>query len=120
MKRTKLFFTVLILTITATVTSCKPCKVWATKEKPDRDERTVRNTSAPPPPRYYSSAALIISPTPGFVMKRYSDGRYYHRSQQGFMYWKGYDNRFYLDRTHFSRASYSKWEYEQWKRYSRR
>ena len=120
MKRTQLLSAALILTIAATVTSCKPSRVWSTQEKNEREERTVRNTPAPPPSTYYrSSAALVISPTPGFVMNRYSDGRYYHRNPQGFMYWKGYDNRFYLDRIYLNRVSYSKWEYDQWKRYSR-
>lgn len=125
MKRMQLQSFLFVFAAAITFASCKPSKVWATKDKDknkhDRqDERTVRNTPPPPPAtRYYSSAALIISPTPGFVMNRYSDGRYYHRSPQGFMYWKGYDNRFYLDRSYLSRVSYSQWEYEQWKRYTR-
>jgi hypothetical protein len=53
-------------------------------------------------------------------MNRYPDGRYYHRSAQGLLYWKGYDNRFFLDRNYLRRVSFSKWEYDEWKRYSRR
>jgi len=119
MKGTPLRFLLFAFIAALTFTSCKPSRVWATKDKQER-ERTVRNTPAPPPPsRYYNSAALIISPTPGFVMNQYSDGRYYHRNQQGLLYWKGYDNRFYLDRSYLNRISYSKWEYDEWKRYSR-
>ena len=117
MKQMQLFSAVLLITLTATMISCKPSRVWATKEK-HREDRTVRNTQTPPP-RYNSSFSLIISPTPGFTMNRYSDGRYFHRSPQGFLYWKGYDNRFFLDRTYLNRVSYSQWEYEQWKRYSK-
>lgn len=123
MKRMQLLFAVLIITITATVTSCKPSRVWATKEKEKKD-RTVRNIPEQSSSRYYNpiaigSVSLIISPTPGFVMNRYADGRYYHRSQQGLLYWKGYDNRFFLDKSYLKRVSYSQWEYDQWKRYNR-
>ena len=34
-------------------------------------------------------------------------------------YWKGHDNRFYLDRSYLNRVSYSKWEYNDWKRYKK-
>lgn len=106
-----------MLAATLVFTSCKPSRVWATDERTERYPET-----SPPPspaPRYYPSASLVISPTPGFTMNRYSDGRYYHRSPNGFMYWKGYDNRFYLDKSYLNRVSYSKWEYDEWKRYSR-
>ena len=124
MKRMQLHFLLFAFAAAIAFASCKPSRVWETKGKHDPsinsgEERTVRNAPAPLPPRYYNSASLIISPTPGFVMNRYSDGRYYHRSPQGFMYWKGYDNRFYLDRSYLSRMNYSQWEYEQWKKYSR-
>ena len=124
MKRIQLLSAGLIITLAAIVTSCKPSRVWATKEKDreernDREERTVRNNPAPPFHSYYSPASLVISPSPGFVMNRYPDGRYYHRSPQGFLYWKGYDNRFFLDRSYLNRVSYSQWEYDQWKQFNR-
>lgn len=115
----QLFSAALIIIAAATLTSCKPSKVWATKDRDrDRDERTVRNEPAPPP-HYYSNVSLIISPSPGFVMNRSSDGRYFHRSPQGYLYWKGYDNRFFLDRSYIHKVRYSQWEYDQWKRFSR-
>lgn len=117
MKRTFILSTVAVVVAALIFTSCKPSRVWATKEKEPRN-RTYRNTE-PAPPRYYNAVSLIISPSPGFVMRQYPDGRYYHRSPQGYMYWKGYDNRFYLDRTYLGRVSYSRWEYDEWKRYSR-
>lgn len=109
--------------------ACQPSRVWANKKKnkEDREYREYREDEAyrqppppAPPPRYYASAALIISPRPGFLMKQdASTGRYYHRSAGGYLYWKGYDNRFYIDRTHLSRLSFSEREYDEWKRYSR-
>ena len=123
MKRMQLLSAVLFISVAATVTSCKPSRVWATNEKKDKKEKQSRaeeRYSPPPPPsRSYVSAALVISPTPGFFMNRYSDGRYYHRSPNGFLYWKGFDNRFFLDRSYLDRVRYSEREYEQWKRYSR-
>lgn len=111
------------------LTACQPSRVWATKKKKKEDreyrddrEREVYRQPPPaaPPPRYYASAALIISPRPGFVMKQDgSSGRYYHRSSAGYLYWKGYDNRFYIDRSHLRRLSFSEREYDEWKRYSR-
>ncbi len=104
------------------LTSCKPSRVYATKKK--------ERETAPPPPRnereyrqpvrtsnYYSSS-LIIHPTPGFVMKRYPDGRFYHRNQYGMLYWKGYDDRFYLDRAYLNRVRYTQAEYNQWRRFA--
>jgi hypothetical protein len=118
MKRMQLLSAALIITVAATSFSCKPSKVWATKDKHKKETRTVRRTPAPPP-RNYHAVALVISPTPGFVMNRYADGRYYHRSPNGLLYWKGYDNRFFLDRSYLNRVSYSQWEYDEWRRYSR-
>jgi hypothetical protein len=113
MKRILLLSTVAALSAAFIFTSCGPSRVYASKEK------TYRNPAPPPPPRYYNSVSLIVSPTPGFVMKQTPDGRFYHHSPQGYTYWKGNDNRFYLDRSYISRVSYNKWEYNEWKRYSR-
>jgi hypothetical protein len=114
MKRTFILTTVTVLFAALLITGCKPSRVYATK---DRGSRT--QPPPPPAPRYYASVSLIISPTPGFRMSQYGDGRYYHRSQDGLLYWKGYDNRFYLDKSYLTRVSYSKWEYKEWKRYSK-
>ncbi len=70
-------------------------------------------------PRYHSSLSLIISPYPGLRMERYPDGRYYYRSPEGYMYWRGYDNRFYLDRSHINHVQYNHREYNEWNRYNR-
>ena len=122
----------LILAATSLI-SCRPSRVYADNrdkdqrdDRDDRDDRDYRSNRdyypAPPPPppvRTYASFSLIISPYPGFVMNRYPDGRYYHRNSAGFMYWKGYDNRFYLDRSFLPRVRYSQGEYNQWKRFSK-
>lgn len=124
-----------MLVLVASITGCKSSRVWANKDKDDREERREERREeqrddrmddrmddyrpAPPPPaRSYSTVPLIITPTPGFVMKQTPEGRYYHRSPQGLLYWKGANNRFCLDRMYLSRVSYSRWEYEEWRRYS--
>ncbi len=121
MKQIQLLTAALIIFLAATITGCKTSRVWETK---DNEDRTVRNTPAPAPRHYNPPAtrsfSLIISPSPGFVMNRYADGRYYHRSQNGLLFWKGYDNRFYLDKSYLHRVSYSRWEYDEWKKYSRK
>lgn len=122
MKRTSILSVIAVLTLAITFTSCKPSRVWATKEKePKRysEPETYRRPEPPPPPRYASYVSLIITPSPGFVMKQNPNGRFYHRTHDGYLYWKGYDNRFYIDRSYLGRISYDKWEYSQWKKYSR-
>jgi hypothetical protein len=116
MKRTFMLSAIAVVAIAITFTSCQPSRVWATKKKEPKtynEPERYRRPEPPPPP-------LIITPSPGFVMKQNPGGRFYHRNQQGYLYWKGYDNRFYLDRSQLSRVSYNKWEYDEWKRYSRR
>ena len=71
-----------------------------------------------PAPR--SSVSLIISTRPGLVMNRYPDGRYYYRSPEGYMYWRGYDNRFYLDRQYYNRGYNNHYQYNDWNRYWRK
>lgn len=126
MKR-KFMLSLAAVTVAALVfTGCQPSRVWANKkknkeEKEYRESETYRRPPPPPPAsRHYASAALIITPSPGFVMKQHpSNGRYFHRNPSGYLYWKGYDNRFYIDQSHLNRISYNRWEYEEWKRYSR-
>ena len=139
MKRTFILSLAVLFTAALVFSSCQTSRVWETKKKNkdkdreyqedradrDRDYRDYREPDyrpAPPPPaptRYNRSTSLIISPTPGFVMKPATGGRFYHRSPSGLLYWKGYDNRFYLDRSYIDNISYSRGEYEEWRRYSR-
>jgi hypothetical protein len=139
MNRMPLLTAALAITIAFAFTSCKPSKVWATKDRDDKKEKKYerddrddryddryaredrydrydRPTPPPPAPRL---TRLVITPTPGFTMQQHPDGRYYHRTPAGLMYWKGYDNRFCLDRDQLRKVSFSERDYEEWKRYSR-
>ena len=116
MKRKFIFSIAALFSIALFFSACKSSRVWETKPR--------QSKYPPPPPRYnpqpparYAVTPLIISPRPGFTMNQFSDGRYYHRSNRGFLYWKGIDNRFYLDRTYLNRVQYTKWEYKEWKKY---
>jgi hypothetical protein len=120
MKSLPLITAAVAIVTVVSFTSCRPSRVYANKEKQREAE------PPPPPPRqptrtYHSSSSstssLIIAPTPGFVMKHYPDGRFYHRNRYGMLYWKGYDDRFYLDRAYLSRVRYNNAEYNQWRRY---
>lgn len=123
MKRTFILSAAAVLVMAVTFTSCKPSRVWATKKKEPKEYREPetyrRPEPPPPPPPRLSYVSLIITPTPGFVMRQDNEGKFYHRTASGFLYWKGYDNRFYLDRSYLSRVNYNRWEYTEWKRYSR-
>jgi hypothetical protein len=119
-----LFPSIFILGLLAT--GCKPSRVWSTKKKENNEKETpiVNNRPpvaqpAPPPPRYYNATPLLIIPTPGFVMKQDRDGRFFHRTPQGLLYWKGYDNRFYLDSYYLAQVSYRTNEYNDWNSYRR-
>lgn len=124
-----------ILLLALSFTSCKTSRVWANKDKESKEERQeareerreerqderyddYRPAPPPSPSRTYSSVPLVITPTPGFTMKQTPDGRYYHKTPQGYLYWKGANNRFCLDRMYLSRISYSNWEYDEWRRYN--
>lgn len=54
------------------------------------------------------------------VVNRYGDGRYYYRNPQGMMYWRGADNRYYLDRRYVGRNDHRHRQYNDWRRYGRR
>lgn len=75
-----------------------------------------RPYSSSPAPNSRTYTSLIITPSPGFTMNHYPDGRYYHKSRQGFIYWKGNDNRFFLDKKYIGRVHYDQREYNEWKR----
>ena len=73
-----------------------------------------------PPPPSRSSVSLIINGGPGLMVNRYNDGRYYYRSPQGYTYWRGYDNRYYLDQRHMQRSYHRNNQYNDWRRYNSR
>ena len=123
-----------ILALATLFTSCQPSRVWANKKKEpkekdyknDRDDRDrdrevtyqERRLPPPPPPQAprYERVSLVVTPYPGFTMKQTNDGRYYHTSNRGLTYWKGYDNRFYLDSRDIRNVSYTRQDYEEWRR----
>lgn len=122
MKQTFFFSVSTVLSLFLVLLSCKSSQVWETKEHIERTIPPPSSTSkqySPAPVRYNITATLIISPRPGFTMNQTRDGRYYHRNQQGFVYWKGYDNRFYLDDSYLNRVNYTKLEYKDWKKYKK-
>jgi hypothetical protein len=71
-------------------------------------------------PAARTSVSLIISPGPGLVISHYPDGRYYYRSPQGYIYWRGRDSRYYLDRTYIGKVHYNQREYNEWRDNDRR
>jgi hypothetical protein len=103
MKMAKILQAVALMLLVGTVASCSS----------GRDYPTAPRT------HYNSHASLILSPRPGFTMSRNPDGRFFHRSPQGFVYWQGYDNRFYLDKAQVKKVRYSQREYREWKRFGK-
>lgn len=67
----------------------------------------------------YRGYPLIIIRTPDIIISRYNDGRYYYRNPAGYLYWKGYDDRFYLDEQYLNDNGYDNDEYNDWKRKGR-
>ncbi len=104
MRRTGILQTVLLVAIVGLLAGCY-------------SGRTYRTYPPPPPPPVRANVSLIISPFPGIVISAHPDGRYYYRSPQGYMYWRGYDNRYYLDRQYLGRFNYDRREYNEWRRY---
>lgn len=62
--------------------------------------------------------SLVIDSSPGLVISRHSDGRYFYRGPNGYTYWRGRDNRYYIDRSHIKRGGggYDRGQYNTWKR----
>lgn len=68
-----------------------------------------------PPPR--TSVSLILHGGPGLAINRYRDGRYYYRAPNGYIYWRGHNNQYYLDRKYMSRSYSRHQQYNDWRRY---
>ncbi len=58
---------------------------------------------------------LVIVYTPGIVIRRYADGRYYYTSTAGYTYWKRSDGRYYIDEKHLKGIEYEASDYDDWK-----
>ena len=101
MKRVRIVQAAFLLAIAALIASCSSSR---------------RNTYADYYPPNEPQFSLIIHSNPGLSVRRYHDGRYYYRNPQGYMYWKGYDNRYYLDRSYVGKGYYRHREYNDWKK----
>jgi hypothetical protein len=62
----------------------------------------------------YHIYPLIILRRPDIIIGRYNDGRNYYKDPEGFIYWEGYDDRFYLDKKYLSNIRYDMSEYKEW------
>ncbi|MDP4264857.1 MAG: hypothetical protein Q8941_20180 [Bacteroidota bacterium] len=102
MKRIRIVQAVAILAIAVTITSCGPAREYH---------------SGYYGPRPQANFSLIISSSPGLVVLRDPGGRYYYRDPRGYIYWRGYDNRYYLDRRYISREYHHHEQYNEWRRY---
>ena len=101
MKKISLIYPAVILVAIVTLTSCST-RVYG-----------------PPPPPPRASVSLILNAGPGMMINRYSDGRYYYRAPNGYMYWRGYNNRYYLDQRYIS-PYHRHNQYNEWRRNYRR
>lgn len=104
MKRIRIVQAAVLLAVAVVVASCGPGRDYHGRHYP---------------PRNGPGISLIISSSPGLVILRHPSGRYYYRDQRGYVYWRGYGNRYYLDRRYMSRSYYGHRQYHEWKRYHR-
>ncbi len=65
--------------------------------------------------KYANAYPLVIVYTPAIVIRQHSDGRYYYKNSSGYTYWKGHDERYYLDEKHLKGLDYEVTEYDDWK-----
>jgi hypothetical protein len=106
MKKSRIIQAAIAIAFASLLASCGP-----SREYPDYSYY---------PSRSQSSFSLIINPSPRIYATRYYDGRYYYRSPEGYLYWRGNDNRYYLDRSYVGKVRYNKNEYNEWNRYYNR
>ena len=68
------------------------------------------------PDNVYTSRTfpLIIKKTRDMVVERDRNGRLFYRHPEGIVYWKGLDERYYLDERYLSYARYTDKEYKDW------
>ena len=100
MKRIRIVQAVLLVAVVALVASCSSSR---------------RNSYPETYPPRQSNFSLIIHSSPGMAVNRHHDGRYYYRNPNGYMYWRGNDNRYYIDRSYMNRGRYDRGQYNAWK-----
>src|SRR6186997_2883482 len=131
MKMIKILQTAGLFSILIIVVSCRSSRPVYEERYPPREYPSY--PPPPPPPVYYPGPQnlppgqrkkygyanhrypLIVVRTPDIRIGRYNDGRYYYRNPEGYMYWKGYDDRFYLDEQYLNDNGYNEEEYNDWK-----
>src|SRR5690349_18423251 len=89
MKRIRIVQAAVLLAVAVVIASCGSSRDY-------RDRRY--------PPRTETSVSLVINAYPGLVVLRHPSGMYYYRDPRGFVYWRGYGNRYYLDRRYMNRS----------------
>jgi hypothetical protein len=102
MKTIKIVPVVLLLCIVAVITSC-----GTSRDYPNRSY-----------PRSQANFSLIVNSSPGLMVTRHPNGMYYYRDPRGYTYWRGNDNRYYLDRRYMNRSYYGHQQYNDWRRYN--
>jgi hypothetical protein len=145
MKSIKFLQTAILIMLVAAAASCSTNRQFPSERYPQHDRNIViitnRNPQNLPPGQAkkiyggqsakpyaygqqkkhhgydyrYRRIPLIIIRTPDIIIGRNHDGRYYHRNADGFIYWQGYDSRFYIDETYLNRISYDNNEYNDWR-----
>ena len=101
MKTIKILQAVLLITVVGMAASCS----------------TSRDYRNGPHPSSNVGFSLIIGTPPGMAVLRHHSGAYYYRDPHGYIYWRGYGNRYYLDRRYMSRSYYGHQQYNDWRRY---
>jgi hypothetical protein len=101
MKKVKIVQAVLLIAVVAMTASCSTSRQYHSREY-----------SGPG-----SNLSLIIGPSPRLVIMRNPNGMYYYRDPIGHIYWRGYDNRYYLDKRYIGRSYHQHQQYNDWKRY---
>jgi hypothetical protein len=103
MKTTRIVQAAVLVAVAAIITSCSSGREYYSA-----------------PPRTQANFSLIINPSPSYVVRRSPDGRYFYRLPNGYTYWRGADQRYYLDRRYMSKKYYHHNQYNDWRSYGRR
>ena len=98
MKRSRIVQAAVLVVVMAILASC-----GSTRQYPDTHSRTQVGFS------------LILNPSPSYVVYRHPDGRYYYRSSNGYVYWRGNDRRYYLDNRYVTKKYYQHNQYRDWR-----
>src|SRR3712207_4056536 len=59
------------------------------------------------PPAVVKVLPIIIVRTPDQVINQYTDGKFYIKTKEGFFYWKGLDDRWYMDENDLKKVKYT-------------